>query len=121
MRTIKFITSYEDIISRIPGLFAYIELDENGVSVIHKATDSPMGCYGKVVENIKYADTSFANAKTIDFGEDGKIEISKAYSYKTLMGLYYKYLNAEQKPEDFDIFKTYMENSTASSNDSINV
>lgn len=109
MRTIKFITSYEDIISRIPGLFAYIELDENGVSVIHKATDSPMGCYGKVVENIKYADTSFANAKTIDFGEDGKIEISKAYSYKTLMGLYYKYLNAEQKPEDFGIFKTYME------------
>ena len=46
IRTIKYTAKYEDLISRIPGLFAYIELDDKGNSVLHKATDSPMGCYG---------------------------------------------------------------------------
>ena len=51
IRTIRYTAKYEDLISRIPGLFAYIELDDKGNSVLHKATDSPMGCYGKVIEN----------------------------------------------------------------------
>lgn len=70
IRTIKYTAKYEDLISRIPGLFAYIELDDKGNSVLHKATDSPMGCYGKVIENIKY---------------NGKV-----YNYKELINLYYK-------------------------------
>lgn len=69
IRTIKYTTKYEDLISRIPGLFAYIELDDKGNSVLHKATDSPMGCYGKVIENVKY---------------NGKI-----YNYKELLNRYY--------------------------------
>lgn len=70
IRTIKYTAKYEDLISRIPGLFAYIELDDKGNSVLHKATDSPMGCYGKVIENVKY---------------NGKV-----YNYKELINLYYK-------------------------------
>lgn len=69
IRTIKYTAKYEDLISRIPGLFAYIELDDKGNSVLHKATDSPMGCYGKVIENVKY---------------NGKI-----YNYKELLNRYY--------------------------------
>ena len=69
IRTIKYTAKYEDLISRIPGLFAYIELDDKGNSVLHKATDSPMGCYGKVIENVKY---------------NGKI-----YNYKELLHRYY--------------------------------
>lgn len=70
IRTIKYTAKYEDLISRIPGLFAYIELDDKGNSVLHKATDSPMGCYCKVIENVKY---------------NGKV-----YNYKELINLYYK-------------------------------
>ena len=70
IRAIKYITKYEDLISRIPGLFAYIEFDDKGNSVLHKATDSPMGCYGKVVENVKFN--------------------NKIYSYKDLISSYYK-------------------------------
>lgn len=70
LRTIKYTAKYEDLISRIPGLFAYVELDDKGNSVLHKATDSPMGCYGKVIENIEY---------------NGKV-----YNYKELINLYYK-------------------------------
>lgn len=80
IRTIKYITKYEDLISRIPGLFAYIELDDKGNSVLHKATDSPMGCYGKVIENVKY---------------NGKV-----YNYKELINLYYKD-NISKELKDF--------------------
>lgn len=69
IRTIKYTAKYEDLISRIPGLFAYIELDDKGNSVLHKATDSPMGCYGKVIENVKYNE--------------------KVYNYKELLNRYY--------------------------------
>lgn len=69
IRTIRYTAKYEDLISRIPGLFAYIELDDKGNSVLHKATDSPMGCYGKVIENVKYK--------------------GKVYNYKELLNHYY--------------------------------
>lgn len=81
LRTIKYTAKYEDLISRIPGLFAYIELDDKGNSVLHKATDSPMGCYGKVIENIEY---------------NGKV-----YNYKELISLYYKNENIRDDLKNF--------------------
>ena len=81
IRTIKYTAKYEDLISRIPGLFAYIELDDKGNSVLHKATDSPMGCYGKVIENIEY---------------NGKV-----YNYKELISLYYKNENIRDDLKNF--------------------
>ncbi len=81
LRTIKYTAKYEDLISRIPGLFAYVELDDKGNSVLHKATDSPMGCYGKVIENIEY---------------NGKV-----YNYKELISLYYKNENIRDDLKNF--------------------
>lgn len=53
MRTIEYKVSYENIISRLPSLFAYLESDEFGDVSLHKATDSLNGCYGKIIENIQ--------------------------------------------------------------------
>ena len=43
----------EDFKSRIPALFPYIEVNDDGVFETHVATDSVNGCYGKIVDNIK--------------------------------------------------------------------
>ena len=53
MKTIEYKVSYEKMISRLPGLFAYLEADDYGVVNLHRATDSLDGCWGKIVENIK--------------------------------------------------------------------
>lgn len=112
MRAINYKTSYEDIITRIPGLFAYVEKGE-----IHIATDSPMGCYGKIVENLKI------NIKD-DLNINGKIILKNGntYSFKTLINLYYKYKDIEFNENNeiidqkgnvvigFDSFKKFIEN-----------
>lgn len=53
MKTIEYKVSFEKMVSRIPGLFAYLDWDEYGEASLHKATDSLDGCWGKIVENIK--------------------------------------------------------------------
>jgi hypothetical protein len=72
MNTVYFKIKQEELISRIPSLFAYGEVNELGMYIVHKATDSDMGTYGKYVENIS-------------------IE-NKVWSYRTLIDKYY---NAE--------------------------
>ena len=52
MRKIQKVICREEFKSRIPGLFAYIEENDAGEFVLHKATDSLNGCYGKIVESI---------------------------------------------------------------------
>ena len=42
----------EDLTSRLPGMFAYVEFDEGGNPVLHPGVDAVDGCYGKIVENI---------------------------------------------------------------------
>ena len=119
MRTIRFTTSYEDLISRIPGLFAYVELDNKGISVLHKASDSPMGCYGKIVKNIKYCNISeVINVCSFKLSDGREIDINKIYSYKTLIDIYYSLLNnnveiettdSEDKNTVLKAFKTFIE------------
>jgi len=53
MKTIKRSVCTEELKSRIPGLFPYLERDEFGRIVKHKATDSADGCYGKIVPDFK--------------------------------------------------------------------
>lgn len=53
MNTIKVKYGLEEITSRIPGLFPYIEFDENHVSTVHPASDSDCGCYGKIPCSLK--------------------------------------------------------------------
>lgn len=62
MRVIQYNVSYEKMISRLPGLFAYLESNELGDMVLHHAYDSNNGCYGKIVENIELpSDVSLAS------------------------------------------------------------
>ncbi len=105
MRTIKFITNYENLISRLPGLFAYTELDDKNVSVLHKSTDSLMGCYGKIVENIKYEDIDNIHVENID----NILITDNVYTYKELMSIYYQYINKEERPSNFDTFINFIE------------
>ena len=44
MRTIEYKVSYENMISRIPGLFAYLDSNELGEVSLHHAYDNNCGC-----------------------------------------------------------------------------
>ena len=52
MNTFKMDVSIEDFVCRLPAMFPYLEWNEDGSVEVHKATDSPYGCYGKVVDNM---------------------------------------------------------------------
>ena len=52
MNTFKLDVSIEDFVCRLPAMFPYLEWNEDGSVEVHKATDSPYGCYGKVVDNM---------------------------------------------------------------------
>lgn len=86
MNTIKLKYGLEDIVSRIPGLFAYIEFDENHVSTVHSASDSYVGCYGKIPCALRIP-------QDVSLVIDGVsvIKAENVYSYRTLMNVYYQY------------------------------
>lgn len=86
MNTIKVKYCREDLISRVPGLFPYLEFDENGVSHLHKSSDSDSGCYGKIVPSIRVP-------SDVTLVVDGQTLVSEntTYTYRTLIRLYYKY------------------------------
>ena len=88
MNTIKLKYGREEIISRIPGLFPYIEFDENHVSTVHSASDSSCGCYGKVVCGLV-----IPNEEKYNLNVDGQaiIKCGTQYTYNTLMRAYYTY------------------------------
>lgn len=98
MRVIEYNVSFENMISRIPGLFAYLESDEFGNVSLHKATDSLDGCWGKIVENI---------VLQVDFllkeeeGETPILNKNEVYSYRTIMSYYYQYLDEIKKNEKY--------------------
>ena len=52
MRQLRFDTSMEPMISRIPSMFAYLEFNDDWTTTLHPASDSFDGSWGKVVENI---------------------------------------------------------------------
>lgn len=99
MNIIKRKYGLEDITSRVPGLFPYLEFDINNVSTVHPASDSEVGCYGKIPTAIMIpSDVSLVvDVETIN--EDGDTEIIQVnvinpdtvYSYRTLMIYYYRY------------------------------
>lgn len=97
MKTIEYKVSYEKMISRLPGLFAYLESDEFGNMSLHKATDSLDGCWGKIVENISLP--SGVSLKNILHG-------GETYSFRTIIDYYYQY--REELGED-DKFVKFIE------------
>lgn len=86
MNIVKVTYCREDLISRIPGLFAYLEYDEFGICHLHKSSDSDSGCYGKMVASIRVPND-------VSLIIDG-VELIKGdtvYNYRTLLNYYYKY------------------------------
>lgn len=79
MRTFKKTICIEEFISRIPGLFPYLEFNEFGIPVKHKATDSIDGCYGKIIPDLMINDEKIPYRSLMrDYYEgeldDGKLE-----------------------------------------------
>ena len=94
MRTIEYKVSYENMISRIPGLFAYLDSNELGEVSLHHAYDSNCGCYGKIVENIKLPDDT---SLTVD-GND-LLKGGQTYTFRTIITYYYQYRDLFTKYE----------------------
>ena len=90
MKTIEYNISWENLISRIPALFAYVEIDDLGVKRLHSANDSADGCYGKIVENIRLP-------QDVNLVVDGNTVLysGKIYTYRTLIDYYYQYNGKE--------------------------
>lgn len=94
MRTIKLNVSYEKLISRVPGLFAFIEFDEQGKTKIVKATSGEQGNYGKIVADMycpKFPNNDRGEGE-YEVCEDGTLlKLSEGvHSYRTIIDLYYK-------------------------------
>ncbi|MCD8208297.1 MAG: hypothetical protein LUD72_10205, partial [Bacteroidales bacterium] len=86
MNTIKRTVRKEEYTARIPGLFAYIEDNALGQSVLHSAYDSKVGCYGKVVENMAVpCDASAPDNPDLVYLTAG------THSYRTIMDTYQTY------------------------------
>ena len=101
MKTYQYRIGRESLKSRIPGLFPYIDFNSVGDAILHKATDSKVGCYNKIPQNIILPEG-------IGFEVDGEtiLESNTEYSYKTLMYYYYKYVD---ELDDNDVFKEFIE------------
>lgn len=94
MRTIEYKVSYENMISRIPGLFAYLDSNELGEVSLHHAYDSNCGCYGKIVENIKLPEET-----SLIVDEKHLLEEGKTYTFRTIITYYYQYRDLFTKYE----------------------
>ena len=94
MRTIEYKVSYENMISRIPGLFAYLDSNELGEVSLHHAYDSNCGCYGKIVENIKLpsvGNKNFPKGTSLIVDKKVLLEKGKTYTFRTIITYYYQY------------------------------
>ena len=82
MDTVKLKYCVEDLKSRLPGLFPYLEFDEYGNCNLVKATESIEGCYNQIMPSfILPADVSLDNI----------LLSGETYTYKTLYNYYYQY------------------------------
>lgn len=98
MRTIQYRVPIEKMITRLPGLFAYLGEDDYGNIVLHKATESLNGCYGKIVENIILP-------YNVNLEYDGvKLNEGGVYSFRTLITYYYMFKDNLEATDPFRLF-----------------
>ena len=97
MRTISYKVSYEKMISRLPAMFAYLDIDEQGTCEIVKATNGKQGDYGRIIANVYYdkniVDKDKNEEKPFEHEcKDGtKLKITNGEkTYRTLIETYYK-------------------------------
>lgn len=82
MNTVKLKYCVEDLKSRLPGLFPYLEFDEYGNCNLVKATESIEGCYNQIMPSFTLP---------VDVSLDNILLSGETYTYKTLYNYYYQY------------------------------
>ena len=97
MRKLMRTICREDAISRLPALFAYIDYSYYGGSVIHQASDSIDGCYGKIVEALEVPCALTVDGETI-------IRAHSTYTYREMMNAYYAYRDVVGRDNPFIVF-----------------
>ena len=108
MKTKKIIYNIENLVSRIPSLFACLSYDEYGDCKLYSSSHFNNGSYGKIIENISIDNKLVANNSEIipyiiyDINNN-----SYVYSYRTIMAYYYKYKKYKNynNSSDYDLIK----------------
>ena len=90
MRTINYKVSYENMISRLPALFAFLEYDDQGTCEIVKATRGEQGDYGKIIANVIIPKGCGFYYECKDGETTLQITEETEKSYRTIMSTYYK-------------------------------
>lgn len=117
MRTISYKVSYEKMISRLPAMFAYLDIDEQGTCKIVKATNGKQGGYGRIIANVYFKD-DFKDGEWVfehDCKDGTKLRIRKGEkTYRTLIETYYKAIKdkewaRKENGEYEDPFLAFME------------
>ena len=117
MRTISYKVSYEKMISRLPAMFAYLDIDEQGTCKIVKATNGKQGDYGRIIANVYFKD-DFKDGEWVfehDCKDGTKLRIRKGEkTYRTLIETYYKAIKdkewaRKENGEYEDPFLAFME------------
>lgn len=93
MRTIKYTVSHEKLISRIPALFAFVRIDEQGTPLIVKATEGKQGNYGQIVADLNCP--KFPSSKSYYECKDGaRLMVSAGrHSYRMVIDTYYRFIS----------------------------
>lgn len=102
MRTISYKVSYENMISRLPALFAFLEYDEQGACEIVKATRGEQGDYGKIIANVIIPEGHGFYYKCKDGETILQITEKTEKSYRTIINTYYKALSDKSWERDDD-------------------
>lgn len=95
MRTINYKVSYEKMISRLPALFAFLEIDEQGTCEIVSAIKGKQGNYGEIVANV-IVDEPFDY--TCTDSTHLLIKSGTEYTYRTIIETYYKAIADKEWP-----------------------
>lgn len=118
MRTISYKVSYEKMISRLPAMFAYLDIDEQGTCKIVKATNGKQGDYGRIIANVYFKDEWVVKDDYVFIHncKDGtKLRIRKGEkTYRTLIETYYKAIKDKEWERNTDgtykeLFLAFME------------
>lgn len=106
MRTISYKVSYEKMISRLPAMFAYLDIDEQGTCKIVKATNGKQGDYGRIIANVFLKDEWVVKDDYVFIHEckDGtNLKIRKGEkTYRTLIETYYKAIKDKEWERNTD-------------------
>lgn len=106
MRTISYKVSYEKMISRLPAMFAYLDIDEQGTCKIVKATNGKQGDYGRIIANVYFKDEWVVKDDYVfihDCKDGTKLRIRKGEkTYRTLIETYYKAIKDKEWERNTD-------------------